>query len=96
MRKFVIITRVIASVVIAWWVAVMFLDIFSCMPVNGFWDKSIPSKCINPTHYYIGVAIPNITTDVIMLALPVRMVWRLHTSLGHKIALSTTFLTGAM
>lgn len=80
----------------AWWIVVILIQIFSCNPVNGFWDTSVPSTCVNAAHFYIAVAVPNIITDVIMLCLPLQMVWRLQTSLIQKIALSFTFMTGGL
>ena len=94
--NFVLITRIIGGFVVAWWVVVVIIQVFSCNPIHGFWDTSTPSTCVNPAHFYIAVAVPNILTDIIMLCLPVRMVWRLQTSPVQKIALSLTFLTGAL
>ena len=80
----------------AWWIVVVLIQIFSCNPVNGFWDTSVPSTCVNAALYYTAVAVPNIMTDIIMLCLPLQMVWRLQKSLAQRIALSLTFMTGAV
>lgn len=94
--KFVLSVRIIGAVVAAWCIAVVLVQIFDCNPIHGFWDTSTPSTCIDGAHFYIGSAVPNILTDVIILVLPIHMVWRLQTSLAQKIALSFTFLTGAL
>lgn len=52
--------------------------------------------CIKPTPYYVGVAVPNIATDIVLLALPVRMILGLQLSTGQKIGLTATFLTGGL
>ena len=95
-QLFKLITAVIGGVCIAWWLAVCLVGVFECNPIYGIWDSSAQSTCIDAPHYYIGVAVPNIITDITILVLPVRMVWRLQTSLGQKIALSLTFLTGSL
>lgn len=94
--KFRIITSILGGIILIWWMAVVIVQMVQCRPIQAIWNKSIPATCIDGTLYYIGVAVPNITTDVVMLCLPVRMVWRLQTSLVHKVALTITFLTGGL
>ena len=94
--RFRLVTSVVAGVVLTWWLAVIIVQLLQCRPIQAIWESSIPSTCINDTWYYIGVAVPNITTDIVMLCLPVRMVWRLQTSRVHKFALTLTFMTGGL
>ena len=94
--KFVLAIRIVGGFAVSWWFVVVIIQIFSCNPIAGFWDIDIPSKCIDPAKFYIAVAVPNILTDIVMLCLPVRMVWRLQMSRAQKIQLSLTFLTGAL
>ena len=85
-----------AGVVVAWCLVVLFMNIFSCVPVNGYWNYSLKARCLNPAKFYIGVAVPNVVTDVVILALPIRMVLRLQADVIQKIALIITFLTGSL
>jgi len=85
-----------AGVVVAWLIATILVAVFSCNPVDAFWTQAPGSKCIVSEHFYIANAVPNIITDVIILALPVRMVWQLHTSKGERIALTFIFLLGSL
>ncbi|KAM0794296.1 hypothetical protein BDR22DRAFT_792637, partial [Usnea florida] len=94
-RRFKLATRTLGGLVVAWWITVVTIQIFSCHPVNGYWDISIPSQCLKGAEFYISVAVANILIDIVMLCLPLRMVWRLQTSTMQKLALSMTFLTGA-
>lgn len=89
-------TKVTGVACLAWWVATMTVQIFSCHPIHGFWDTSIHSHCINRTGFYIGVAAPNISIDLVMIALPIRTVWHLQLSTGQKIGLLLTFMTGGL
>ncbi|KAI4161212.1 MAG: hypothetical protein LQ342_005108 [Letrouitia transgressa] len=93
-KNFILVTNLTGLVVIAWWIAVVFTQIFSCRPVHGFWNRAVEPTCIKPTPYYVGVAVPNIATDIVLLALPVRMILGLQLSTGQKIGLTATFLTG--
>ena len=94
--RFKFVTSVVGGVVLAWWLAVILLQILQCRPTEAIWDVSVPATCLNPKAYYIGVAVPNIATDIVMLCLPVRMVWRLQISIVNKVGLTITFLTGAL
>lgn len=90
------VTSIVGGIVLLWWLAVIIVQLLQCRPIQAIWDISIPSTCVNQTWYYIGAAVPNITTDVVMLCLTVRMIWRLQMSLVHKFALTITFLTGGL
>ncbi|RAK76914.1 uncharacterized protein BO72DRAFT_496822 [Aspergillus fijiensis CBS 313.89] len=93
-RPFRIAVYVVGSLVVAWAVIVWFISIFSCRPLNGFWDKSVPATCVSSKAFYVGNAVPNICTDVMILILPLRMVWGLQTTRIQKVTLSAIFLLG--
>lgn len=95
-RKFIVKLRITGAVCLTWWIVVIAIQIFSCKPLYGFWDRSVRSTCANRKPFYVGFAVPNIITDIIILALPVRMIWRLQTSPGQKAGLFLTFLTGTL
>ena len=95
--KFKLAANIVQGVVIAWWIAVILVSIFSCNPINGFWDKLYTkSKCINTEHFFIGNAVPNIATDIVILILPLREIWHLNTQRHQKVALSFIFLLGGL
>lgn len=89
-------TNVLAAIMVLWWIAVLLAQVLQCRPVPGIWDSTIKASCVKPSDYYIGVAVPNILTDVALLCLPVRMVWQLRANLVQRIALTFTFLTGGL
>lgn len=70
------------------------ITVFTCTPVRGYWDHSVPSKCIDSNKFYIGITIPNIIFDLITVALPIREVWRLQMARDKKWALTSIFLMG--
>lgn len=68
--------------------------VFSCTPVEGFWDKSITSTCIDTPKFYIGITVPNIIFDVMTVVLPVREVWKLQMGRDKKLAATGIFILG--
>ncbi|CAD6572283.1 MAG: hypothetical protein ASARMPRED_005221 [Alectoria sarmentosa] len=87
-----------AIIVVAWWIAVLFADIFQCVPVNAFWDNGIKNvktaRCMSTVHFSIGTGVINLVTDVMVLCLPIPMVWSLRTNRTQKIAMTGIFLLG--
>ncbi|KAI0885415.1 uncharacterized protein GGS22DRAFT_200293 [Annulohypoxylon maeteangense] len=87
-------TAILAACVVGWGLALVLATVFSCRPVNGFWDVDIPSKCINTKWFCVGNGITNMITDMFLLCLPVREVWRLQLSWRSKAGISGLFILG--
>ncbi|MCJ1400076.1 hypothetical protein MMC11_003279 [Xylographa trunciseda] len=75
-------------------IASLFTAIFSCHPIQGFWDLETPSTCIDPLKFYFAQAIPSIITDIILLILPLPLVWQLKITKSQKWGVSAVFLLG--
>ncbi|UDD63472.1 hypothetical protein AFCA_010736 [Aspergillus flavus] len=89
-------TLAIGLVVTAWWLACIFVSVFGCHPIRRNWDPFVEGWCIDNVKGFIGKAVPNFTTDFVMLALPIMEVRKLHMKTTQKIALGTVFLTGGL
>ncbi|KAJ4129014.1 hypothetical protein NW768_007543 [Fusarium equiseti] len=87
-------TWCLVTLIASWGFACELVCIFSCRPVQGYWDKTIPSKCIDSNRFYVGITIPNIIFDILTVALPVREVWNLQMNRDKKWAVTTIFLLG--
>ncbi|KAL5120160.1 hypothetical protein ACEQ8H_001986 [Pleosporales sp. CAS-2024a] len=63
--------------------------IFTCVPVRAYWDIAQRpfAKCVNQDAMYHANAALNITTDLLVAALPVRQIWKLQIAMRQKIAL---------
>ena len=73
------------------------MTIFQCKPVSGFWNRTKPGTCnVDSQKFFIGNAIPNILTDVALMALPLPYIWHLNRSKSQKIALAGVFLLGGL
>ncbi|KAG7004638.1 hypothetical protein G7Y79_00024g055880 [Physcia stellaris] len=85
---------VLAILVLAWFVVNNLLGAFQCIPVRKAWEPEIPGRCINFLDFFIGIQVPNIILDALILALPVRAVLQLQMSKKKKISVLAVFLLG--
>ncbi|EFQ35466.1 uncharacterized protein GLRG_10610 [Colletotrichum graminicola M1.001] len=78
----------------AWSTSQLFISALQCLPVSGFWDKSVKAKCIpNQPQWYVNAA-GNIITDVAVFALPMPVFWHLRLPRKQKILLMGIFSLG--
>ena len=69
----------------------------ACIPFAANWDPTLPgARCIDKEAFFRWGSLPNIITDIIMLILPMRIVWNLHTTTRLKVGLTITFLFGSL
>ncbi|KAJ0116687.1 hypothetical protein J7T55_009837 [Diaporthe amygdali] len=88
---------ILAVLTVMWWGAYVLVDIFQCKPVGMAFDSSLHSGdyCISQTGYCLGMIIPNILMDVMILCLPTFEVSKLQLPRGQRCALASVFLLGA-
>jgi hypothetical protein len=73
------------------------LAIFTCTPINKIWDPTVVGgHCLDIQKFFIGIAVPNIFTDLALLALPLPYIWGLHVKLPQKIAVMFVFILGGL
>ena len=95
--KFRIVLYVLGATVAAWWIAMQFTVIFECTPIDFSWDqRGGHGHCINLDKFFLGQAIPNIVTDIVLLSIPLPMIWHLQLPRSQKMALSGVFLLGGL
>ncbi|KAF2842006.1 hypothetical protein M501DRAFT_1054751 [Patellaria atrata CBS 101060] len=72
-----------------------FLEIFACSPRQKAWKGDlIPGKCIDIKRLNLASGIFNVTTDLMMLLLPQKVIWGLRLSLKQKLDFSAVFMIG--
>ncbi|KAH8703370.1 hypothetical protein BGW36DRAFT_369246 [Talaromyces proteolyticus] len=86
---------IVGTFVTSWLLASIVANIFQCVPVAKYWNTTLPGHCMNRTVYFVMGSAPHILSDIAMLCLPVRCVWKLHTSVTHRIAIIGIFLLGS-
>lgn len=92
----VTLANAVAAVVFLWGYGVCLVAAFTCIPFRKMWDPTIPGGCINLAHFYYGLQIPNIVTDAVIIAMPMKMVANLHISKIRKTVLSGIFALGIL
>jgi hypothetical protein len=91
MRKITIWAMVIIS---GWSLSLVFVSIFTCHPVAGFWDKDIGATCIpNLPLWYINAG-GNIITDAFIFILPLPVLWKLKLPKIQRLQLIGVFCLG--
>ncbi|KAI3556635.1 hypothetical protein CABS03_00915 [Colletotrichum abscissum] len=92
-----------AGIVLAWFIAVILVTIFQCLPVHAFWARYDTVKPLSSDQYTCGVdvkmffkgnSIPNIITDALVVLLPIPYVWKLQLHKAQKFALAGIFALG--
>lgn len=73
-----------------------FMAIFSCIPIDLFWDKEKSGTCIKQADHFLAVAIPNVVTDVVIIFIPIPILWNLKMSISNKIGLIGIFLISGL
>jgi hypothetical protein len=87
----------LAFIVIATGIVCPIMALNLCRPFPFNWDRHIPGgSCYNESLFYRWGSLPNIVTDLAILVLPMRVVWKLHTSRNMKVGLTLTFATGSI
>nr|UPX44897.1 hypothetical protein FAC9M19_31 [Penicillium camemberti] len=89
-REIRIASMILGGISIAWSMSIILVSVFQCTPIARAWDTRIPGTCINLKGSFIGNAVPNVITDILILCLPVRVVWGLHASITHRLVIFTS------
>lgn len=96
-RAFKTATIVVGTIILVWHGSFILAFVFQCTPVSAAWNPDAPpSACIDKVRLWLAYAISDIFTDTIVLSLPGPAVWQLQLPTRQKIAVSGTFLLGAL
>lgn len=83
-------------IVTGWNIGQLFAIMFPCLPVAGFWDKTIEAKCQNTQIMVYVNAAGNMITDLIIIVLPLPALWKRHLPVAQKLAVFGIFGIGSM
>ena len=87
---------IIGSVIAAYSFAVVLSIIFQCHPVWSLWDPQGDYTCIRFNVEFCVMASLNVVTDIVTLALPMPLLWRLQIDRQQKLQLMGIFLLGGL
>lgn len=95
--------RGLMGLVLVWCLSIFVLSTTLCIPLNKFWNPTIPGGCLDITDFYFGMQIPNILTDLFIIICPIYEVYRRYPSHVYstrqarssmKTAIATMFALG--
>lgn len=86
----------IAAILLATALANIIANVTQCIPLEHLWDKQKKGKCFDQNAYWRWASLPNILTDVAMLALPVPMIMGTMMGWRDKAGVGITFLAGSL
>ncbi|KAI1119778.1 hypothetical protein F5Y10DRAFT_259644 [Nemania abortiva] len=66
----------------------------TCKPYAKLWDKTLPGNCSDNNEFDVATASYNFLSDLLILLLPQRMIWRLHLKAKKKIGIAVIFAIG--
>lgn len=68
----------------------------NCIPVAKFWDKTLEGYCLDDKGLWFSNASMHITTDLVILIIPIPALAKLDLPKRQKIALITVFALGGL
>ncbi|KUI72793.1 hypothetical protein VM1G_08431 [Cytospora mali] len=80
----------------AWTITFTLALTFSCLPVYANWDDSIDSTCVDLKALFTTALATDVTTDFLVLFLPVYKIWQLQMSTARKVVIICMFLLGGL
>ncbi|KAL9577120.1 MAG: hypothetical protein Q9212_006576 [Teloschistes hypoglaucus] len=99
-KRFRIAAWITGAVLVLWSLITILLAIFSCKPIRASWDLKVrmdPKTVCYPKAYDVEniYGFCNVITDVVLIALPIPLVWKMQVSRKKKFAVAMVFATGA-
>ena len=88
--------RILAAIVLAWFLSSFFGYVFMCYPIQANWNPAIHATCGNSAIFTVIVPIPWVLTDFAILFAPITEVKKLQLPRLEKIGISALFLTGGL
>jgi hypothetical protein len=92
-RSFQKVIRLLALVVVCWWLAAILLDTFICYPIHARWNAEVKGNCSNKVIQieYFATPIPWIITDFAILIAPLPSLWTMKVSRARQVSLVALF-----
>lgn len=67
-----------------------------CIPYQSIWDITITGKCLDQKALDISSAVMNLLSDITVIAVAQKVIWRLQMSLKKKLGVSLIFAAGIL
>ena len=88
----------VGLLVIAWWIGCTVATLTNCIPLSYAWTSSLanPVNCFNYNVFWMAAGVCEILIDLIILALPVRVVLTLQLTGRKRTTVICIFLLGGL
>ncbi|KAE8350046.1 hypothetical protein BDV28DRAFT_47932 [Aspergillus coremiiformis] len=91
--------NLVFTLLAATWLTIFFNIVFKCFPVDRIWDLDHPERACShkqdQINYWITILF-NITSDIIIICLPIAQVLRLRIPFKQKLGVLSIFLLGIL
>lgn len=88
----------VANIILSllFYIPLILIEIFACTPRSKIWNSSIDGKCVDIYVVNVASSVFNFVLDLMMLAMPLSVIWKLQLSRRKKVALSMLFTVGIL
>ncbi|KAF1958613.1 hypothetical protein CC80DRAFT_360370, partial [Byssothecium circinans] len=95
-ERFVLFARCLIGVCAAYYITITIIQIFLCQPIRKAYNPKTPGKCLDSKKIFITNTTIAILTDVVILASPMPIIWRLKMSFWGRIGASAALAAGGL
>ncbi|CAJ2507044.1 Uu.00g082300.m01.CDS01 [Anthostomella pinea] len=84
------------------WVIILFYgsekvaENLACIPRQSIWDPTVRGRCMDKKLIILATSCLDLVADMIILALPQMVIWKLHLSKSKKLGISLIFAIGIL
>ena len=75
---------------------IFFLTIFTCSPVNAFWDRNVKGRCMDVNALAFANSGSSIAQDAILFVFPLFCIRKLKMEPVRKLAVALMFAIGSL
>lgn len=93
---FDVVVRLLMLIIGLFYVSNTAAKIWECTPRPRIWDKSIQGTCIDISRLLNASGLFNSITDILILLVPVKSVWKLKMDTSRKVGCVLLFTVGLM
>jgi hypothetical protein len=87
----------IGFVIVGYTIALTLALLFACSPIAKSWSLSIKGgSCINRSGLYLATAATNTLSDIILILIPIKVVWKLRLRAIEKLGALFVFGIGCL
>jgi hypothetical protein len=89
-------SRILIVLSAIYYIISLCVSTWACNPREKIWNDLLPGKCLNNNTMILITCLWNIASDIIILLLPARSVWKLRIPTKKRIAIVLLFATGLL